>query len=112
MGWLVLRAEPPRALPRSSALGPTHFSNAHMKPDSGSRITPPKVYYYRRELEKAETLTAAGIAVGAGIAAFYLARLLLQRTPLAREVAVPQLDDRGVIVRRVRPKRSETLARR
>lgn len=83
-----------------------------MKPDSGSRITPPKVYYYRRELEARETLTAAGIAVGAGIAAFYLARLLVQRTPLAREAVVPQLDDRGVIVRRARPKRSETSARR
>ncbi|MGQ0714602.1 MAG: hypothetical protein ACT4PJ_12845 [Gemmatimonadaceae bacterium] len=83
-----------------------------MKPDSGSRLTPPKVYYYRRELEARDTLTAAGIAVGAGLAAFYLARLLLQRTPLAREGAVPQLDDRGVIVRRPRPKRSASLAPR
>ena len=83
-----------------------------MKPDSGSRITPPNVYYYRREIDARETLTAAGIAVGAGLAAFYLARLLLQRTPLAREGEVPQLDDRGVIVRRARPKRSTTLARR
>lgn len=83
-----------------------------MKPDSGSRITPPKVYYYRRELDARETVTAAGIAVGAGIAAFYLVRLLLQRTPLAREVAVPQLDARGVIVRRPRPKRPRTPAPR
>jgi hypothetical protein len=83
-----------------------------MKPDSGSRITPPKVYYFRRELDAGETLTAAGIAVGAGIAAFYLARLLLQRTPLARETVIPQLDERGVIVRRPRPKRSRTPAPR
>ena len=83
-----------------------------MKPDSGSRITPPKVYYYRRELDARETLTAAGIAVGAGLAAFYLARVLLQRTPLAREAAVPQLDGRGVIVRRPRPQRSRTPAPR
>jgi hypothetical protein len=73
-----------------------------MKPDSGSRTIPPTVYVYRRELEPRETLRAAGIAVGAGLAAFYLARLMLQRTPLAREDRVPQLDERGVIVRRPR----------
>ncbi len=83
-----------------------------MKSDTGSRITPPKVYYYRRDLNARETLTVAGIAVAAGVAAFYLARLLLQRTPLVREAAVPQLDPRGVIVRRPRPKRTRTPAPR
>ncbi|HZO19877.1 MAG TPA: hypothetical protein VFB46_12885 [Gemmatimonadaceae bacterium] len=81
-----------------------------MKPDSGSRILPPKVYYVRRELDARETLTAAGIAVGAGLAAFYLARVLLQRTPIAREETIPQIDERGAIVRR--PRRSATPARR
>ena len=83
-----------------------------MKPDSGSRITPPAVYYFRRELDQRETLTAAGIAVGAGLAAFYLARIMLQRTPIAREEGIPQIDERGVIVRRARRDRPEARARR
>ena len=73
-----------------------------MKSDSGSRIVPPAVYYYRRELDPRETLTVAGIAVGAALAAFYLARIMLQRTPIAREESIPQIDERGVIVRRPR----------
>ena len=83
-----------------------------MKPDTGSRIVPPSVYYFRRELEARETLTAAGLAVGAGIAAFYLARMMLQRTPIAREEAIPQLDERGAIVRRTRQKRPGTTTPR
>ena len=83
-----------------------------MKPDSGSRLTPPTVYYFRRELDARETLTAAGLAVGAGIAAFYLARMMLQRTPIARETGIPQLDERGVIVRRTPKKRPGTPAPR
>jgi hypothetical protein len=83
-----------------------------MKPDTGSRLTPPTVYYFRRELEARETLTAAGIAVGAGIAAFYLARMMLQRTPIAREQGIPEIDERGMIVRRARRKAPGTSARR
>lgn len=83
-----------------------------MKPDTGSRLVPPTVYYFRRELDSRETLTAAGLAVGAGLAAFYLVRILLQRTPIARAEGIPQLDDRGVIVRRARPKGTGTPARR
>jgi hypothetical protein len=83
-----------------------------MKPDSGSRLTPPTVYYFRRELETRETLTAAGIAVGAGVAAFYLARMMLQRTPIAREEGIPEIDERGMIVRRTRRKAPGTSARR
>jgi hypothetical protein len=83
-----------------------------MKPDSGSRIVPPTVYYYRRELDPRETLTAAGIAVGAGLAAFYLARIMLQRTPIAREEGIPQIDERGVLVRRTRRDGPGTPARR
>jgi hypothetical protein len=83
-----------------------------MKPDSGSRLVPPAVYYIRRELDARETLTAAGVAVGAGLAAFYLARMMLQRTPIAREQAIPQIDERGAIVRRTRQKRPGTSAPR
>ena len=40
-------------------------------------------YYYRRRLSRWDLLPAIGIGIGAGLAAFYVARLLLQRTPLA-----------------------------
>jgi hypothetical protein len=83
-----------------------------MKPDTGSRIVPPTVYYYRRDLGPRETLTVAGIAVGAALAAFYLARIMLQRTPIAREEGIPEIDERGVIVRRMRRDRPGILARR
>jgi hypothetical protein len=83
-----------------------------MKPDTGSRLIPPAVYYYRRELDTRETLTTVGIAIGAGLAAFYLARIMLQRTPIAREEAIPQIDERGVIVRRPPRKPAPERARR
>ncbi|HET6763117.1 MAG TPA: hypothetical protein VFH27_05575 [Longimicrobiaceae bacterium] len=37
---------------------------------------------YRRRLTLKEQLPAAGAAVGAAVGVFYLARLLMQRTPL------------------------------
>jgi len=40
-------------------------------------------YYYRRDLAARELLPAVGVAVGVGVAAFYLARLFAQRTPLS-----------------------------
>lgn len=39
-------------------------------------------YSYRRELSLTELLPAVGVAIGAGLLAFYVAKLLLQRTPL------------------------------
>jgi hypothetical protein len=39
-------------------------------------------YYYRRPLTARELLPAIGVGVGAGVVAFYLARLFLQRTSL------------------------------
>lgn len=42
-------------------------------------------YYYRRPLRPRELLPAIGVAVGAGLLAFYVTRLLLQRTPLRVE---------------------------
>ena len=41
-------------------------------------------YYYRRDLQRPELLSAVGVGVGVGVAAFYVARLLMQRTPLDR----------------------------
>ena len=39
-------------------------------------------YSYRRPLRLREVLPAIGIGIGAGLFAFYVTRLLLQRTPL------------------------------
>jgi hypothetical protein len=39
-------------------------------------------YSYRRKLGVAELLPAIGIAIGAGFLAYYVTRILLQRTPL------------------------------
>ena len=45
----------------------------------------PATYVYRRDLELVELLPAVGAALVTGLAAFYVARLLLQRTPLGAE---------------------------
>ena len=42
-------------------------------------------YVYRRPLSGSEVLPAIGIGVAAGLTAFYVARLFLQRTPLLPE---------------------------
>ena len=42
-------------------------------------------YYYRRRLTAREMLPAIGIGLGAGLAAFYVAMLVAQRTPLRLE---------------------------
>jgi hypothetical protein len=48
---------------------------------------------YRRKLGLKESLPALGAAVGAGAAVFYLARLVMQRTPLVpRREIVPGSD--------------------
>ena len=41
-------------------------------------------YVYRRELSAQELLPAIGAAVAVGALAFYLARIVLQRTPMRR----------------------------
>lgn len=53
-----------------------------MREPGGAPIAPPPVYYYRRDLSTRDLLPALGVAIGAGLAAFYLARLMLERTPL------------------------------
>jgi hypothetical protein len=42
-------------------------------------------YVYRRPLSGAELLPAVGAGIVTGLAAFYVARLFLQRTPLLPE---------------------------
>ena len=39
-------------------------------------------YVYRRDLAARELLPAVGVGVAVGLAAFYVARVLLERTPL------------------------------
>ena len=41
-----------------------------------------RVYTYRRDLEAKELVPAIGVGLAVGVAAFYVATLLLQRTPL------------------------------
>jgi hypothetical protein len=61
---------------------------------------PAVTYYYRRPLAARELLPAVAVGVGVGVAAFYVARLLLQRTPLERERSVPVVGRSGALVRR------------
>ncbi len=42
-------------------------------------------YSYRRPLTPREVLPAVGVGVGVGLIAFYLAKILLERTPLRPE---------------------------
>ena len=79
-------------------------------------------YYYRRYLTLREQLPAIGVAVGAGLAAFYVARLLIQRTPLVPVRDIPTLgplspEGRSSSLRVAPPRRgqlasSPTIARR
>ena len=48
----------------------------------GARGSAGEAYYYRRPLGLSDLATAAGIGIGAAVAAFYVASLLIQRTPL------------------------------
>lgn len=56
-------------------------------------------YSYRRQLGLRELLPAVGVAIGAGLFAFYVTRILLQRTPL-RVDRGPRLASLGVGVGR------------
>ena len=81
-------------------VGSSRISTVTFPEDSHSALTMPSLegrsprharggadteYYYRRSLSLRELLPAVGIAVGAGLVAFYITRLLLQRTPLKVE---------------------------
>lgn len=59
---------------------------------SPSSHSAPSEFYYRRGLTTRELLPAIGAAIGVGLAAFYVARLLIQRTPL--EPAPPRMPRR------------------
>lgn len=46
-------------------------------------------FYYRRSLSGSELLPAIAIGVAAGLTAFYLAQIVMQRTPLERAGSAP-----------------------
>lgn len=57
-------------------------------------------YSYRRDLSLTEMIPAIGAGVAVGVAAFYVARLLLQRTPLVSGALEP--------VERIEPRRRKS----
>ena len=72
-----------------ASLPPPVRSPAAMSRPSKARPPRPTArlqgYVYRRPLRPGELLPAIGVGVAAGLAAFYVARLFLQRTPLLPE---------------------------
>ena len=62
-----------------------------MKPEPERGAGRASAYHYRRALTLPEMLPAIGVAVGVGAAAFYVARLFLQRTPLVPASDIPKL---------------------
>jgi hypothetical protein len=53
-------------------------------------------YYYRRPLNARQLLPAIGVGVAAGTLAFYVTRILLQRTPVTAEGLVQSKRRRSV----------------
>ena len=82
------------------------------KPESGAPAATD--YYYRRRLTLREQLPAIGVAVGAALAAFYVARLFGQRTPLVpvRDIPIlgPMSPEGRTSSLRVSPRRPGELA--
>jgi hypothetical protein len=62
-------------------------------------------YTFRRKLRATDMMPAIAAGIGVGFAGFYLARLLLQRTPL-----VPRTKGSGVPAR-TRPPQPPTVVR-
>lgn len=63
-------------------------------------------YYFRRRLTMTEQLPALGAALVIGAAAFYVARLLLQRTPLEADDRIAQVGHDGRLTHRPRRERA------
>ncbi len=55
-------------------------------------------YYYRRPLKATDVLMAAGVGIGVGMFAFYLATRFAQRTPLLADEAVRPVRRRMKVV--------------
>ena len=78
-----------------------------MKPEPPRGAGKASDYHYRRALTLQELVPAFGVALGVGAAAFYVARLFLQRTPLVPMRDIPTLGP----VRRSAPRSAEALLR-
>jgi hypothetical protein len=61
---------------------------AKSAPRTESKVS--KYYYRRSRLKGSETLRALGIGIVAGVAAFYVARIFLQKTPLISSDDAPR----------------------
>jgi hypothetical protein len=71
-----------------------------MSAKSDPRIAPAgSEYFYRRSLSVSELLPAIGAGVATGLLAFYVARVLIERTPLVAP-------DQAITTRRSRHRRS------
>jgi hypothetical protein len=83
---------PDPAVKRQSIVGSFVKREAAMVAKSAPRIESKgsKYYYRRSSLNAGDTLRALGIGVAAGLAAFYLARIALQRTPLIASDDAPR----------------------
>ncbi|MEO8579773.1 MAG: hypothetical protein ABI469_05960 [Gemmatimonadales bacterium] len=62
-------------------------------------------YYYRRQLGAKDLLPAVGVGVAAGLAAFYIVQLLIQRTPLVPQGNLSQFP--GTPLKRIMGDRGE-----
>lgn len=69
-------------------------------------------YYYRRQLSAREMLPAVGVAIAAGLLAFYVTRILLQKTPLTVERTPRLVSDRKLAARIPSGTRSALSSRR
>ena len=78
-----------------------------MKPEPPRGAGKASDYHYRRALTLPELAPAFGVALGVGAAAFYVARLFLQRTPLVPMRDIPTLGP----VRERKPRSAESLRR-
>jgi hypothetical protein len=63
-------------------------------------------YFYRRSLSVSEVLPAVGVGVAVGLAAFYVARLMLQRTPLVPRTGTGDASADAISRRRSRGSRA------
>ena len=54
-------------------------------------------YFYRRSLSARELLPAIGVGIAAALFAFYVARIVIQRTPLAPELTASRRKSRKSI---------------
>jgi hypothetical protein len=69
--------------------------------NSGDRLSSPTTsvdrYVYRRSLDRRDLVPAVAVGIATGLAAFYVARLFLERTPLvpAQRLREQQTPDRA-----------------